>query len=858
MSRTVDAPEEITLPIEGMTCGHCVDAVGRALRAVPGVAEARVDLDARRATLRLEPGADVSRGALVGAVAAAGYRVPEGGTPPPAPASPPGLVQIGLGRAVHPPAPVPDSPPLPPPPSTAAPLDLDIAGMHCGSCVARVETALRSVPGVRQADVNLVDRRARVIVDPGVTLPAIEAAVEAAGYHASPAIDHADDPAAEVAVLRAERAAEVASRGRRLLVGAALTVPLAVLGLGPMLVPAWADWAHSRQAALVMLALATAVQLYLGLPYVVGALRRARHLSANMDSLIALGTSAAYLYSLVHLVRGDYHNAHFFFDAALILTLITFGSWLEARSRGVAGEAIEHLLDLAPRTARRIVNGVEEELPLASLRIGDRVRVRPGEAVPVDGVVVEGESSVDESMLTGEPIPVIKHPGDAVTGATLNGDGTLVVEARRLGRDSALQNLVRLVREAQASKAGIQRLADRVSSIFVPVVLAVALLTLLGHGLLRGRWDAAALNAAAVLIIACPCALGLATPMAVAVATGIGARNGLLVRNASVFERFDGLRLVVFDKTGTLTVGHPAVVEVFALEPFDRETILRLSGAAERPSEHPLARALAARAGDAPDAERFRAARGKGVAARVGGRDVLVGSEPWLRESGVDPAPLLPTASAWERQARTVLFVAVDARPAGLVAVADQTKPHAREAIETLRRLGVRVGMLSGDNRATAEAVAAEVGIDPNEVHAPVGPDVKLERIAALRRDAGGRVAMVGDGLNDAPALAGADVGIALGTGTDLAKATADVVIATSDLRAVPRAVRLGRATLDAIRQNLIWAFLYNAIGIPVAALGLFGRYGPLVAALAMSLSSISVVARSAWLHRVDLDGPRG
>jgi Cu+-exporting ATPase len=856
MSRTVDVPEEITLPIEGMTCGHCVDAVGRALRAVPGVAEARVDLDARRATLRLEPGADLPRGVLIDAVAAAGYRVPEDGTPPPFPASPPGLVQIGLGRTVHPPAPVPDSPPSPPP-STASPLDLDIAGMHCGSCVARVETALRAVPGVRQADVNLVDRRARVIVDPGVTLPAIEAAVEAAGYHASPAFDHADDPAAEVAALRAERAAEVASRGRRLLVGAALTVPLAVLGLGPMLVPAWADWAHSRQAALVMLALATVVQLVLGLPYVVGALRRARRLSANMDSLIALGTSAAYLYSLVHLVRGDYHNAHFFFDAALILTLITFGSWLEARSRGVAGEAIEHLLDLAPRTARRIVNGVEEELPLASLRIGDRVRVRPGETVPVDGVVVEGESSVDESMLTGEPIPVTKRAGDTVTGATLNGDGTLVVEARRLGRDSALQNLVRLVREAQASKAGIQRLADRVSSVFVPVVLVIALLTLLGHGLLRGRWDEAALNAAAVLIIACPCALGLATPMAVAVATGIGARHGLLVRNASVFERFDGLRLVVFDKTGTLTVGHPAVVNVLALEPFDRDALLALAGAAERPSEHPLARALAAHAGDA-EAEGFRAARGRGVSARVGGRAVLVGSEPWLRDSGVDPAPLLSTASAWERQARTVLFVAVDARPAGLVAVADQTKPHAREAIETLRRLGVRVGMLSGDNRATAEAVAAEVGIDPNEVHAPVGPDVKLERIEALRREAGGRVAMVGDGLNDAPALAGADVGIALGTGTDLAKATADVVIATGDLRAVPRAVRLGRATLDAIRQNLIWAFLYNAIGIPVAALGLFGRYGPLVAALAMSLSSISVVARSAWLHRVDLDGPRG
>ncbi|MBV8230058.1 MAG: heavy metal translocating P-type ATPase [Planctomycetaceae bacterium] len=547
------------------------------------------------------------------------------------------------------------------------------------------------------------------------------------------------------------------------------------------------------------------------------------------------------------------HGTHYFMDAGIILTLITLGKFLEVRSKGVAGAAIERLLDLAPKTARVVRDGVEAEVPLAEVRRGDRVRVRPGEAIPVDGRVIEGESSVDESMLTGESVPVEKRPGDRVTGATLNGDGVLLVEAQRLGRETALEGIVRMVREAQGSKAGVQRLADRIAAYFVPIVLGIAVATLLGWGLSGLGWGRAVLNAAAVLIIACPCALGLATPMAVAVATGRGARAGLLVREASAFERMDRLATVVLDKTGTVTEGKPRVTDVAAVDGWDRAGLLRLAAAAESGSEHPLARALAPLANGAAVSD-FQAVRGGGVRARVDGRAVLVGSERFLRDAGIDPGGLDAVARAWERQAKTVLRVAADGRAVGAIALADTLKPHGREAVDALRRMGAEVFLLTGDNVTTARAIAEELGLPAANVFAGVLPDGKAAKVAQLRQR-GGRVAMVGDGLNDAPALAAADVGIALGTGTDLAKAVADVVIATGDLRAVPRALRLGRATLAAIRQNLFWAFAYNTIGIPLAALGFFGTYGPLIAALAMSLSSVTVVARSSLLARLKLEG---
>ena len=499
------APEVVPLPIAGMTCDHCVAAVRRALEAVPGVRSATVDLNAGRAEVTLEPDqADVAR--LRRAVEAAGYSVPSDSAPRP-PAPPPNLVTIG--------------PLLAPPPAPPAEEEwnLAIGGMHCASCVARVESALRKVPGVREARVNLATERASVAVDPGrVDEDQLAEAVARAGYTAQRA---ELELGAEAEALRRERAGQIAYWRNRLVVGLVLTAPLVVLGYAPMVAPS--ALGHAPWVGWVMFALAGALQVYLGGPYYRGAWQRLRQGSTNMDTLIALGTSTAFAYSVVQLVFGHAHQAHYFMDAGIILTLITLGKFLEVRSKGVAGAAIERLLDLAPRTARVVRGGAETEVPLAEVRRGDRVRVRPGETVPVDGRVLEGESSVDESMLTGESVPVDKHPGDRVTGATLNGDGTLLIEAQRLGRESALEGIVRLVREAQGSKAGVQRLADTIASWFVPIVLLVAAVTLLGWGLLGGSWEGGVLNAAAVLIIACPCALGLATPMAVAVATGRGA-----------------------------------------------------------------------------------------------------------------------------------------------------------------------------------------------------------------------------------------------------------------------------------------------------------------------------------------------
>ncbi|MGA7498139.1 MAG: heavy metal translocating P-type ATPase [Isosphaeraceae bacterium] len=846
------------IPIAGMTCDHCVRTVSQALSSVPGVESAKVDLPGARAEVSVDSSrADLET--LRTAVEAAGYSVPiaNGRTidPAAAPAEPMNqLVTIG---SIPRPAPGPE--PSRHEPATAAAggreeWDLSIGGMHCASCVARVEDALGGVSGVHEARVNLATERATVTVDPSRTdLDQLVSAVARAGYTARWQTLSFGAQAAEQ--LRRERQDQVSYWRRRLAVGIAGVVPLVLLGLGSMyrsmFLPAlqqaaWVGWC--------MFGLAAILQVYLGGPYIRGAWQRLLQRSSNMDTLIALGTSTAFLYSTVHLLLGHIHQAHFFMDAGIILTLITLGKFLEVRSRGTAAEAIERLIDLAPASARVIRDGKEQEISQAEVRLGDRVRIRPGETIPVDGDVVDGGSSVEESMLTGESMPVEKQPGDRVTGGTRNGDGTLVVEAKRLGRESALEQMVRLVLEAQGTKAGVQRLADRIASYFVPVVLLIALATLAGWGLISGHWSPAILNAAAVLIIACPCALGLATPMAVAVATSRGARAGLFVREASAFERMDRLATIVFDKTGTLTAGKPTVVETFTLPGWDRDRLLSLAATAEAGSEHPLARALAPFAANC-EVRDFQAVRGQGVKARVDGQTVLVGSASFLTSCGIDQGPIQAAALAWEHQARTVLRVAVDGQAVGAVALADTLKPHAREVVEELRRQGANVVLLTGDNPQTARAIGAELGLAGEQIKAGVLPDAKAAAIEALKTQSQGRrVAMVGDGLNDAPALAAADIGIALGTGTDLAKAVADIVIATGDLRAVPNALRLGRSTLTAIRQNLFWAFAYNTVGIPLAAFGLFGRFGPMIAALAMSLSSVTVVARSSLLAKLDLD----
>ena len=815
---------QIDLPVLGMTCAHCVKSVKEALEAVGGVHAARVDLAGKRALIDVEPDVDPQR--LRTAIEAAGYQSPTSVS------SAPDVVTIGPLLAPAPPV---------PPPGQSEEWNLAIGGMHCASCVARVETALAAVPGVTEARVNLATERASILVDPSVVHESqIAQAAAKAGYQAK---------RSEVVLgvgsqaLRSERAAATTVWARRLGVGVALTIPLIILGYGPMIAPAAF---HHPMIPWVMFALATVLQTYLGWPYIQGAWQRLRQYSTNMDTLIALGTSTAYLYSCVQLTSGHAHDAHFFMDSGVILTMITLGKYLEVRSKGAAGAAIERLLDLAPKTARVLRDDGEHEIALAEVRPGERVRVRPGESIPVDGDVVEGSSSVDESMLTGEPIPVEKGPGDRVVGATHNQDGTLVIAARRLGRESALEGIVRLVRDAQSSKAGIQRLADRIASVFVPIVLAIALATLLGWGFLKGDWNFAWLNAAAVLIIACPCALGLATPMAVAVATGRGARAGLLIREASTYERMDQLKAVILDKTGTVTEGKPAVMEVAPEPGWDRGELLSLAAAAESASEHPLARALIPYRDDRP-VTGFQAVRGQGVKALVAGREVKVGSAKFL-DQAVSPGSIPESVTPR-------LLIAIDGRYAGSITLSDHVKPTSQEAIAALGSLGTAVYLLTGDASSAGAAVAREVGIPTERVFAGVLPEGKSARVASLKASLNGRVAMVGDGLNDAPALAAADVGIALGSGTDLAKAVADIVIIGGDLRGVPRALTLGRATLRAIRQNLFWAFAYNMIGIPVAALGLFGTYGPMIAAVAMSFSSVTVIVRSSLLAGVDLDG---
>jgi P-type Cu+ transporter len=833
------APETLTIPIEGMTCGHCVAMVQGALEGVPGVRSAKVDLANRQAEVVVESG-QADRSKLAKAVESAGYSVP---------ATVPGVRELTTALNGPPPSNLVTI-------GSILPTDLEewnlaVGGMHCASCVARVEGALAGIPGVKSARVNLATERAGVRLDPSkVTENQIAEAVARAGYTARRAelvIGEGADS------LRRERTDQVQYWRRRLVVGVVLTLPLVILGYAPLLSSEAAS--HSVAIGWAMFLLASVLQVDLGGPYYRGAWDRLRQGSSNMDTLIALGTSTAFGFSLVRLLLGHSHDAHSFMDAGIILTLITLGKFLEVRSKGAAGAAIERLLDLAPKRATVVRDGSETEVALSEVKPGELVRVRPGESIPVDGRVVEGESSVDESMLTGESSPVTKRAGDRVAGATRNGDGTLLVEAGRLGRESALEAIVRLVRDAQSSKAEVQRLADAISARFVPTVLGIAVLTVLGWGLFGHDWGQGVVNAAAVLIIACPCALGLATPMAVAVATGRGARAGLLVREASSFERMDRIKTVVFDKTGTITEGKPSVVDVVTVEGVDRDQLLRLAAAAESGSEHPMARALVKYRGS-ETVEGFQATRGAGVSAKVDGVVVLVGSARFLHESGVNLAPLDDAGRALEAQARTVLRVAGNGQPLGLIALADAVKPHARETIDQIRRLGAEVFLLTGDQPATALAIGKEIGLDADHVFASVLPDGKAAKIADLKAR-GGRVAMVGDGLNDAPALAEADVGIALGTGTDLAKAVADVVIATGDLLAVPRALRLGRATLTAIRQNLFWAFAYNAIGIPLAAFGLFGGYGPLIAALAMSLSSVTVVARSSLLARLKLDENR-
>jgi len=812
---TEGAGQVTDLAIEGMTCASCVARVEKKLTRLPGVAAASVNLATEKARVSYDP-ASVTLSRLVGAVESAGYRArPLAAPPVPAAVATPG----------------------------EAWQELAISGMTCASCVARVERKLGKVEGVRSAAVNLATERATVAYDPSrVKVARLIGAVEAAGYGATPVVE--DASAEDGAVEETRRARALARRRTTLLSGAALCAVILILAMAPPLVMFPTAQTHNYLLALLTLP----VWAIVGWSFHRGALINLRHGAANMDTLVSLGSTVAFVYSVVAMIAlpGQYV---YFDTAALIITLIYLGKYLEAAAKGRTGEAIKALMGLQPRTARVIRNGQERDLPIAQVVSGDALLVRPGERVPVDGVVTGGESAVDEAMITGESLPVRKGQGDDVIGATVNGAGLLHIEATRVGRDTVLAGIVRLVEQAQGSKAPVQRLADRISGVFVPIVLVLATLTFLGWLLTGHAFAQALIPAIAVLVIACPCALGLATPTAIMVGTGRGASEGILIKGGESLERIQALRSIVLDKTGTVTVGKPAVTNVVALAGLPDSEVLRLAAGVERGSEHPLGAAVVRGAAERgltlpPLPAAFRSITGGGVEGVVEGRAVLVGSRRLLGERGIVVDSAETRLQAFESEGKTALLVAVDGRLAGLVAVADTVKDGAAEAVRQLRALGLDVALLTGDNRRTAEAIGRIAGIE--RVIAEARPEEKAAEVARLQ-GRGQVVAMVGDGINDAPALARADVGIAMGTGTDVAMAAADITLVRGDLRTIPRAIALSRATMRVIRQNLFWAFFYNVILIPLAA---FGVITPIFAAAAMALSSVTVVSNSLRLNR--------
>ena len=795
-----EAPDKATadmdLGIEGMTCASCVRRVEKALGQVPGVSAVSVNLATERARIAFDDQPGIAS-ALVEAVSRAGYMA---------------ATQV---------------------------IDLSVNGMTCATCVGRVERALKRVPGVVAAEVNLATDQARVTATAGVSGEQLAEAVGKAGYQAS--------LVTETGAADGRRASVRGRETWHLIIAACLAAPLlagmaAHLAGLPWMLPGW-----------VQFVLATPVQFWLGWRFYVAGWKAVRAGAGNMDLLVALGTSAAWGLSVFELLTAPmgHEPALYFESSALIVTFILLGKWLEARAKGQTAAAIHALMRLRPDTARVRQDGAEREVPLAQVAVGDVVVVRPGERIPVDGKVAEGGGSVDESMLTGESLPVEKSPGSRVTGGSINADGLLVIETTAVGAETTLARIVRLVEGAQASKAPIQRLVDRVSAVFVPVVLGIALLTFVAWWAATGNPVPALLNAVAVMVIACPCALGLATPTAIMVGTGAAARHGILIKDAEALERAHAVTIVAFDKTGTLTEGRPEVTDVVPGSGVEAAAMLRLAAALQAGSEHPLAAALLRRAAADGAVEdkvtTFRGLSGRGVSGSVAGRTLVMGSRRLLEESGLAMGELAPQAEALAAAGRTVSWLgetAPEQRTIGLVAFGDAVKPSAPAAVAGLQRQHVTTVMLTGDGQGAAQVAAKTLGID--KVVAEVLPDGKADAVARLRRD-GDIVAMVGDGVNDAPALAAADVGIAMATGTDVAMSAAGITLMRGDPALVPAALDVSRRTYSKIRQGLFWAFAYNLIGIPLAA---FGLLSPVVAGAAMALSSVSVVSNALLLRR--------
>lgn len=787
--------DEVQLPISGMSCASCVTRVEKSLNAVPGVHNASVNLATEMASVRVAK--DVDLATLTTAVEQAGYEVAK------------------------------------------SEINLAISGMTCASCVARVEKALLKVPGVINASVNLATEQARVTVNTGVTAETLQRAVVDAGYTASLVTENTNQQPTQ----RMHALPEWWPVG----VAALFTLPLVAPMLGLLFGHQW------MLPGYVQLALATPVQFWLGARFYRAGWKAVQAKTGNMDLLVALGTSAAYGLSLYLLFTHDgHHPLHLYFEAsAAVITLILLGKWLETRAKRQTADAIRALNALRPDLARVRRAGTDTQVPLASVQLGDMIVIRPGERVAVDGVIVEGESQVDESLITGESLPVTKAPGDRVTGGSVNSDGLLVVETAAVGAESTLSRIIRMVESAQAAKAPIQRLVDKVSAVFVPIVLVIAALTFIGWGLASGDWERAVLNAVAVLVIACPCALGLATPTAIMAGTGSAARFGILIKDAEALEIAHTVTHVAFDKTGTLTAGQPSLVALEAVQG-NTQDMLQLSASIQQHSEHPLARAVLQEATAkqiAPlQAEHVKALPGRGMQAQLQDATFYLGSSRLMQELAINIDALAASAAAHQHDGHTVSWLARDSDGTksliGLLAFGDTIKATAAAAVARLHKQHVRTVMLTGDNQGSAQAVANRLGIDV--VKAEVLPADKVQAVTELKQN-GAVVAMVGDGINDAPALAAADVGIAMSSGTDVAMHAAGITLMRGDPLLVADALDISRRSYRKIRQNLFWAFIYNIVGIPLAAAGLLN---PIIAGAAMAFSSVSVVSNALLLRR--------
>ena len=811
--------QKLTLPITGMTCANCAANIERVVKKLDGVAEANVNFAAENAAVSFDP-RQLQLQDVVEKIHKSGFGV------------------------------------------TTAKVEMPVTGMTCANCAANIERTLsKKVSGVLNATVNFASERAVVEYIPGtLDVEDIVEAIEKAGYGAIPPQEgtHAED------VEQQARGAEIKDQTRKFAVGVLFALPLFLLSMARDF-GLIGQWSHAAWVNWLFWFLATPVQFYTGWDYYQGGVKSLKSKSANMDVLVAMGSSVAYFYSLAILFLPSL-GAHVYFEtSAVIITLIKLGKMLEARTKGRTGGAIRKLIGLRPKTATVIENDIEKTIPLTRVKVGDTVVVRPGERIPVDGLVLDGQSAVDESMLSGEPLPIDKQPGDTVVGGTVNGEGLLQFSATHVGKETALAQIIRLVQEAQGSKAPIQALADKVAAIFVPAIIAIAFIVFILWWAITGEFVPAMIRLVAVLVIACPCALGLATPTAIMAGTGKSAEKGVLFKSSEALETATKLDTIVMDKTGTITMGKPAIVDIVPIKPHCKtaEELLQLAASVEKGSEHPLGKAIVneakARRIELFALNDFKASGGFGVQAVVNDRPTMVGKPRWFQEIGKNIEAAENEIQVLQSQGKTVMVVVKDNALCGLIAVSDTLKPESKDAIQKLQNQHLKVVMLTGDNQQTAQAIASMVNID--DILAEVRPEEKSSRIKELQQN-GERVGMVGDGINDAPALAQADVGMAIGTGTDVAIETAGVILSSGSLSGVPRAIQLSRATMSTIKQNLFWAFGYNVILIPIAAGILYPfeslptmlrQLHPILAALAMAFSSVSVVMNSLRLYKTKI-----